>query len=64
MPGQVKSIAVEAGDAVHKGQTLIVLEAMKMEMRVQSPQDGRVRAVHVRPGQTVEREQILIEVEE
>ena len=64
MPGQVKSVAVGPGDAVHKGQTLMVLEAMKMEMRVQSPRDGKVRAVHIRPGQTVERDQILIEVEE
>jgi biotin carboxyl carrier protein len=63
MPGQVRAVNVEAGDSVTKGQTLLLLEAMKMEIRVQSPQEGRVRAVHVRQGQTVEREQVLIEVE-
>lgn len=64
MPGQVRSVSVRTGDHVKKGQTLLVLEAMKMEMRIQAPADAQVRAVHVEPGQSVEREQILIEVEE
>jgi biotin carboxyl carrier protein len=64
MPGQVRSLNAAPGQAVKKGQTLLVLEAMKMEIRVQAPMDGRVKAVLVEAGQTVEREQILIEVEE
>jgi pyruvate carboxylase len=63
MPGQVRSVNVSEGDTVTKGQTLLVLEAMKMEIRIQSPRDGKVKALHVKQGQTVEREQILIEVE-
>jgi len=63
MPGQVRDVSVSAGEAVRAGQTLVVLEAMKMEIRIQALRDGRVKAVHVAPGQTVEREQILIEME-
>jgi biotin carboxyl carrier protein len=63
MPGQIRAVNVGEGETVAKGQTLILLEAMKMEIRVQSPQEGKVKAVHVRQGQTVEREQLLIEVE-
>jgi pyruvate carboxylase len=64
MPGLIRSVTVSEGDTVRKGQTLLTVEAMKMEIRIQSPKDGRVKALHVKQGQTVEREQILIEVEE
>ena len=64
MPGQVRSVAVGVGDAVKKGQTLLTIEAMKMEIRIQALKDGKVKTLHVKQGQTVEREQILIEVEE
>src|SRR5258706_47495 len=64
MPGQVRSVAVGAGDAVKKGQTLLTIEAMKMEIRIQALKDGKIKAVYVSQGETVEREQILIEVEE
>jgi biotin carboxyl carrier protein len=64
MPGQVRSVSVSAGDAVKKGQTLLTIEAMKMEIRIQALKDGKIKTVHVSQGQTVEREQILIEVEE
>lgn len=64
MPGQVRAVNVSEGEAVTKGQTLLVLEAMKMEIRIHSPQDGVVKKLFVKQGQTVEREQILIEIEE
>ena len=64
MPGQVRSVNVSEGEAVTKGQTLLVLEAMKMEIRIQAPRDGVVKKIFVKQGQTVEREQILIEIEE
>jgi biotin carboxyl carrier protein len=63
MPGQVRAVNVGEGDAVTKSQTLMVLEAMKMEIRIQSPRDGVVQKVFVQQGQTVEREQVLIEIE-
>jgi biotin carboxyl carrier protein len=63
MPGQVRAVNVNEGDEVIKGQTLLLLEAMKMEIRVQSPRDGLVKKLFVKQGQTVERDQVLIEVE-
>lgn len=64
MPGQVRSVSVRVGDVVKKGQTLLTMEAMKMEIRIQALLDGKVKTLHVSQGQTVEREQILIEMEE
>ena len=52
------------GDVVKKGQTLLTMEAMKMEIRIQALKDGKVNALYVSQGQTVEREQILIEMED
>ncbi|HSG43965.1 MAG TPA: biotin/lipoyl-containing protein [Anaerolineales bacterium] len=62
MPGQIRAINVSEGDEVTKGQTLIVLEAMKMEMKIQAPSNGTVSKLFVKQGETVEREQMLIEV--
>ena len=63
MPGLVRSVSVVEAEAVKKGQTLLVLEAMKMEIRIQAPKDGMVKKLLVKQGQTVEREQVLIEIE-
>lgn len=63
MPGQVRAVNVSEGEAVVKGQTLMVLEAMKMEIKIQAPSDGVVSSISVTVGQTVEREQTLIMVE-
>ena len=64
MPGQIRAVNVSEGDTVTKGQTLLLLEAMKMEIRVQAPRDGVVKKLFVQQGQTVEREQMLVEIEE
>jgi acetyl/propionyl-CoA carboxylase alpha subunit len=63
MPGQVRAVNVSEGDPVTKGQTLLVLEAMKMEIRVQAPFNGVVQSLTVKVGQTVEREQILVKMD-
>jgi len=63
MPGLVRSVNVVEGEAVAKGQTLMVLEAMKMEIRIQTKSDGVVKKLFVKQGQIVEREQALIEIE-
>lgn len=62
MPGQVRSVSVGVGDVVKKGQTLLTMEAMKMEIRIQALKDGVISTLLVQVGQTVEREQILIEI--
>lgn len=63
MPGQVLDVLVRIGDPVTRGQTLVLLEAMKMELRIVAPLDGQVRAVHCAAGQVVERGQLLIELQ-
>ncbi len=63
MPGRVLDVLATPGDAVQKGDTLVVLEAMKMELRMAAPAAGRVKAVHCQAGQVVERGQLLVEVE-
>jgi acetyl/propionyl-CoA carboxylase alpha subunit len=63
MPATIIEIKVAAGDLVKKGDILIVLEAMKMELPVRAPGEGRVKAVHGRPGDLVQPETTLIELE-
>jgi biotin carboxyl carrier protein len=60
MPGQVTAVLVQAGDKTTRGQTLLILEAMKMEIRVTAPADGQVQQVLVQSGAVVERGQQLV----
>jgi len=62
MPGQVMQVFVAEGDTVAEGQALMLLEAMKMEIRVAAPVKGVVTRLLVAQGQTVERGQELIEI--
>jgi propionyl-CoA carboxylase alpha chain len=64
MPGKILSVRVRPGDAVRKGQILVILEAMKMEHQVVAPADGTVREVRVDEGQQVEAGSILVVLEE
>lgn len=63
MPGLVRAVNVHEGEAVTKGQTLLLLEAMKMEIRIQAPFDGKIASLSVKAGETVEREQILVRMD-
>lgn len=63
MPGLVLNIMVEAGQAVQKGDPLIILEAMKMENVIKAAGEGRVKAVKVQQGVAVEKGQLLLEME-
>ncbi|MFN8469936.1 MAG: biotin/lipoyl-containing protein [Caldilineaceae bacterium] len=64
MPGRVLDVLVAEGESVQKGDTLVLLEAMKMELRVQAPSEGRVARVLCAAGQVVERGQLLLELQE
>jgi biotin carboxyl carrier protein len=59
MPGVVRRVLIAAGDEVERGQVLMLLEAMKMEIRVTAPHAGRVERVEVVEGQAVDRGQTL-----
>ncbi len=54
MPGKILRMLVKPGDEVKKGQAIIVMEAMKMENEIKSPQDGSIKDVKVKEGQAVE----------
>ena len=60
MPGMVLNVLVKEGDAVKKGDELLVLEAMKMENNIKAPGDGIVSEISVKSGDKVEKNQILI----
>ncbi len=64
MPGVVRRVLVAAGDAVERGQALVMLEAMKMEIRVSAPRAGVVGEVGVVEGQAVVRGQVLVSLVE
>ena len=63
MPGRVLDVRVSAGDEVSKGQLLLIMEAMKMELQVTASADGVVTEVRVAPGQQVEAGQVLVVVD-
>ncbi len=63
MPGRVVKILVAQGDTVKTGDPLLVVEAMKMENRVQAPIDGKVETIHVKEGDEVNPDETLIHLE-
>lgn len=63
MPATVVAVNVAPGDVVRRGDVLIVLEAMKMELPVRAPGDGTVAAVHCSPGELVQPNVSLIDLE-
>jgi len=64
MPATVISVMVAMGATVARGDTLIMLEAMKMELPIRAPRDGMVRAIHCQAGQLVQPGVNLLELEE
>jgi biotin carboxyl carrier protein len=63
MPGLIVDIKVQVGDTVKKGDTILILEAMKMENVLKSVGDGIVKNIKIIPKQNVEKNQVLIEFE-
>jgi 3-methylcrotonyl-CoA carboxylase alpha subunit len=63
MPATVLKVLIERGATVRKGDTLLILEAMKMELPVRCDADGVVRAVHCREGELVQPGAVLVELD-
>ena len=64
MPGTIRAIEVAVGDHVTAGQTLVILEAMKMEHRITAEVDGVVSRILVEVGQSVDTHMVVVEFEE
>ena len=62
LPGTINDIKVIVGQAVKKGETLVILEAMKMENNIDSDRDGKVQEVKVQKGDTVMEGAILVTI--
>ena len=63
MPGMIVRVAVQVGDQVVPGQSLVVMEAMKMENELRATAAGTVKAVLAQPGTAVEKGALLLEME-
>lgn len=63
MPGEILVVRVKEGDTVEKGQALLIMSAMKMEMVVQSPVAGVVKRIAVEKGMKLEGDDLLLEIE-
>ena len=59
MPGTILKVEVTVGQAVKKGDTLCILEAMKMENAIPAPEDGTVASINVQKGASVNAGDIL-----
>lgn len=64
MPGQIRAVLVAEGDEVTPGQPLLLMEAMKMEIRIAAPHAGRVAKLYATEGATVNKDDVLVEIEE
>ena len=62
MPGLVLDVLVAEGDRVERGDVLVLLSAMKMELRITAPAGGTVTKVHCKAGEVVDRGQVLVEI--
>ena len=63
MPGIIVDVLVAEGDQVAAGDPILVTEAMKMETEVQAPIAGKIKAVHVKKGDSVNPDEALVEIE-
>lgn len=63
MPGLLRQVNVQVGDQLEAGHPVLILEAMKMENILKAAGNGIVKEIHVSPGQTVEKGQLLISIE-
>lgn len=62
MPGLIVRISVEEGQAVQKGETVVILESMKMENELKSPREGTIHRINVAVGESVEQNKALVTI--
>ena len=62
MPGLIVAVPVEEGEAVTKGQTVVILESMKMQNELKAPRDGTIQRISVAAGDSVEQKKVLVTI--
>jgi biotin carboxyl carrier protein len=62
IPGTVVDIFIKKGDRIEAGQTILILEAMKMFNNVSMPFNGKIVKVHVKPNEVVPRNHLMVEI--
>jgi acetyl-CoA/propionyl-CoA carboxylase biotin carboxyl carrier protein len=63
MQGTIVKVLVEVGQAVEAGQSVVVLEAMKMENQIEADKSGTIKAINVKPGDTVGAGDVVVVIE-
>jgi 3-methylcrotonyl-CoA carboxylase alpha subunit len=64
MPGTVVSVQKAVGDAVKRGETLLTIESMKLQMAITAPRDGIIEALLKRYGETFEKDEVIVRLEQ
>ncbi len=59
IPGRIISISINKGDSVKKGDSIVVLESMKMQVSIKSPRDGIIKELRVKEGQSISRNDVV-----
>jgi biotin carboxyl carrier protein len=60
MPGLIVDVLVKVGDTVSEGDTLVILESMKMQNELKAPRPGKIQTVHCKAGNTVDKGSLLV----
>ena len=63
LPGNIFKIVKQVGDEVKKGDTIMIMEAMKMENNIQSEKEGKITSIKVKEGDSVLQNDVLAEIE-
>ncbi len=62
IPGTIIDVFVKPGETVKKGETLLIIEAMKMHNMVHMPVDGKISSVYIKPGDKIPRKFLMMEI--
>ncbi len=63
IPGTIIKVTAKRGKKLKKGDMLLILEAMKMRNRITMPIDGKIKAVHVKAGEKIPKDFLMVEIE-
>lgn len=62
IPGTILDVYVKPGQSVKKGETILILEAMKMQNQILMPYDGKIKKVYIAPDERISKSQLMIEI--